>query len=48
VHPAENGELIAAFLAHHPELELLDSSQSWPGDGQAGDGFYAAVIERRR
>ncbi|MEB3184406.1 MAG: 16S rRNA (cytosine(967)-C(5))-methyltransferase [Cyanobacteriota bacterium] len=52
VHPAENGELIAAFLADHPGFELLGSSQSWPGDGlggdgAAGDGFYAAVIERR-
>ena len=52
VHPAENAELIAAFLADHPELRLLHSSQSWPGDGSGGhgsggDGFYAAVIERR-
>ncbi len=48
VHPAENGELVAAFLAEHPELQLLASSQSWPGEGgHGGDGFYAAVIERR-
>ena len=45
VHPAENGELIAAFLAEHPELTLLESSQSWPGDAAGGDGFYVAVIE---
>ncbi len=52
VHPAENAELVAAFLADHPELQLLGSSQSWPGDGSGGngvggDGFYAALIERR-
>ncbi len=47
VHPAENGQLIDAFLADHAELQLVQSSQSWPGDGDGGDGFYAAVIERR-
>lgn len=47
VHPAENGALIAAFLADHPELQMLESGQSWPGDGAGGDGFYTAVIERR-
>lgn len=47
VHPAENGELIRAFLADHPELQMLGNSQSWPGDADGGDGFYAAVIERR-
>lgn len=47
VHPAENDELISAFLGDHPELQMLESSQSWPGDAEGGDGFYAAVIERR-
>jgi 16S rRNA (cytosine967-C5)-methyltransferase len=43
VHPAENGELIAALLARHPRLALRFSQQWWPGPG-AGDGFYAAVL----
>jgi len=47
VHPAENSELLAAFLADHPDWHLISSSQSWPGDAAGGDGFYAAVIERR-
>ena len=47
VHPAENSALIAGVLADHPELQLLESSQSWLGDPAGGDGFYAAVIEQR-
>jgi 16S rRNA (cytosine967-C5)-methyltransferase len=43
VHPAENGELIAALLDRHPELELHSSRQWWPGQ-DAGDGFYTAVL----
>jgi len=43
VHPAENGELMAALLARHPQLSLLSSNQWWPGEG-AGDGFFAAVL----
>ncbi len=43
VHPAENGELIAALLAAHPRLELRSSRQWWPGPS-AGDGFYAAAL----
>jgi 16S rRNA (cytosine967-C5)-methyltransferase len=34
VHPRENGELIAAFLAAHPDWRLLESWQLWPGQGQ--------------
>ena len=47
LHPAENGALIAAFVADHPELELLHASQSWPGDAGGGDGFYAASLQLR-
>jgi 16S rRNA (cytosine967-C5)-methyltransferase len=36
VHPRENGELIAAFLAAHPHWRLLESWQLWPGQGPAG------------
>jgi 16S rRNA (cytosine967-C5)-methyltransferase len=49
VHPSENAELIAAFLADHPGWRLVAEHQWWPGaaaDGSAGgDGFYAAVLE---
>jgi 16S rRNA (cytosine967-C5)-methyltransferase len=46
VHPQENGEVIAAFLAGHPSWQLLHQQQWWPAP-QAGDGFYAAVLEPR-
>ncbi|MEN9766383.1 MAG: hypothetical protein RLZZ32_343 [Cyanobacteriota bacterium] len=46
VHPEENGSLIEAFLADHPELRLQQSWQLWPGELQgAGDGFYAARLQ---
>jgi 16S rRNA (cytosine967-C5)-methyltransferase len=48
VHPQENGNLIEAFVAHHPELSLEQSWQLWPGQLQgAGDGFYAARLQLR-
>ena len=34
VHPRENDQLIAAFLAAHPDWRLLESWQLWPGQGQ--------------
>jgi 16S rRNA (cytosine967-C5)-methyltransferase len=43
VHPAENGELIAAFLAAHPAWQLEQSWQRWP-ELAGGDGFYAARL----
>ena len=46
VHPQENGEVIAAFLAGHPSWQLIYQQQWWPAP-QAGDGFYAAVLEPR-
>ena len=52
VHPAENRHQVAALLADHPALALLESWQVWPGAagagdgaGQAGDGFYAALLQ---
>ena len=50
VHPRENGELIAAFLAAHPDWRLLESWQLWPGQdladpvaaGRAGEAAQAA------
>ena len=43
VHPRENQEQIAALLAAHGTLTLLEEEQWWPApDG--GDGFYVAVL----
>ena len=44
VHPQENREVVAGFLAHHPSWRLVQDQQWWPAP-QAGDGFYAAVLE---
>ncbi len=44
VHPRENQERIAALLAAHPELSLVQQQQWWPSP-LAGDGFYVAVLE---
>ncbi|MEO1002685.1 MAG: 16S rRNA (cytosine(967)-C(5))-methyltransferase [Cyanobacteria bacterium J06638_7] len=43
VHPAENGELIDAFLAAHPGWRQDLRRQWWPGQ-QEGDGFFAARL----
>jgi 16S rRNA (cytosine967-C5)-methyltransferase len=48
VHPRENGQLIDAVLADHPELQLQQSWQLWPGEvAGAGDGFYAALLQQQ-
>lgn len=45
VHPDENGELIDALLADHPNLRRLEQWQLWPGQQSgAGDGFFAALL----
>jgi 16S rRNA (cytosine967-C5)-methyltransferase len=44
VHPAENSELITRLLANHPGWSQLSSQQWWPGEN-AGDGFFAAVLQ---
>ena len=44
VHPAENGDLIEAFLVQHPLWQLATSWQRWPGS-QGGDGFFAALLQ---
>jgi len=53
IHPRENQERIAALLAEQPQWQLRGQRQWGPGgsgDGgpaaAAGDGFYAAVLER--
>ncbi|MFN7896107.1 MAG: 16S rRNA (cytosine(967)-C(5))-methyltransferase [Cyanobacteriota bacterium] len=46
VHPQENGDVVAAFLACQPNWQLIHQQQWWPSV-QAGDGFYAAVLEPR-
>jgi 16S rRNA (cytosine967-C5)-methyltransferase len=47
VHPQENGDVVDAFLACHPSWHLIHQQQWWPAP-QAGDGFYAAVLEPRQ
>lgn len=44
VHPAENGELLAGFLADHPGWQLQQSWQRWPA-ASGGDGFFAARLQ---
>lgn len=44
VHPQENREVVKGFLANHPSWRLVRDQQWWPAP-QAGDGFYAAVLE---
>ncbi|MFN9385861.1 MAG: 16S rRNA (cytosine(967)-C(5))-methyltransferase [Cyanobacteriota bacterium] len=46
VNPQENGDVVAAFLACQPNWQLIHQQQWWPSV-QAGDGFYAAVLEPR-
>ena len=46
VHPQENGDVVAAFMACQPSWQLIHQQQWWPS-AQAGDGFYAAVLEPR-
>lgn len=46
VHPQENNQVVAAFLASQPSWHLVHQQQWWPAP-QAGDGFYAAVLEPR-
>lgn len=43
VHPRENGDLITAFLADHPDWQLLESWQLWPGQGPAGEAAGEAA-----
>ena len=43
IEPEENGGLVDAFLADHPELELTDSREILPFKHKT-DGAYAARI----
>ena len=45
VHPRENSELVADFLAAQPGWQLAFQKQWWPGQKGGGDGFFAAVLE---
>ena len=47
IHPAENTAQIHGLLQHHAELKLLEETQRWPDAETGGDGFYAAVLQRR-
>jgi 16S rRNA (cytosine967-C5)-methyltransferase len=44
VHPRENGDLVADFLAAQPGWQLVFQKQWWPGQKGGGDGFFAAVL----
>ncbi|MEB3331261.1 MAG: 16S rRNA (cytosine(967)-C(5))-methyltransferase, partial [Synechococcaceae cyanobacterium] len=44
LHPRENQELVAGFLAAHPGWRLLEEQTWWPLQG-GGDGFYAAALQ---
>jgi 16S rRNA (cytosine967-C5)-methyltransferase len=44
VHPLENREVVEGFLAGQPSWRLTHQQQWWPAP-QAGDGFYAAILE---
>jgi 16S rRNA C967 or C1407 C5-methylase (RsmB/RsmF family)/transcription termination factor NusB len=43
IHPRENSEVVAGFLASHPHWSLIQQQQWWPVP-QGGDGFYVAVL----
>ncbi|MBQ9806107.1 MAG: 16S rRNA (cytosine(967)-C(5))-methyltransferase RsmB [Clostridia bacterium] len=45
--PRENGENVHAFLAEHPEFELLRERTLYP-DVDGTDGFYFAVLKKRQ
>ena len=47
IHPAENDQQIHQLLKRHPLLDLLELHQRWPDDAAGGDGFFAAVLQRR-
>jgi len=47
IHPAENDLQIDQLLKRHPQLERLEQHQRWPDDASGGDGFFAAVLQRR-
>ena len=45
INLGENQENVAWFLGKHPEFELLDMEQIYPGT-QVGDGFFYARLRR--
>jgi len=46
IHPDENFNQIKKFLSTKPEFLLEYEKQIWPGEGQNGDGFYVAVLNK--
>ncbi|MEB3241969.1 MAG: methyltransferase domain-containing protein, partial [Synechococcus sp.] len=45
VHPAENRQLVDAFLTRHSSWRLhSEMLELWPSPEQPGDGFFAAVL----
>ena len=45
IEPEENGGNVAAFLAAHPEFELLEQQQILPAE--SNDGAFAALLRRK-
>ena len=46
MHPAENAAQVEALLKGEPGIRLREQFQCWPDPSNAGDGFYAAVLQR--
>ncbi len=46
IHPEENSHQIKNFLQSKSEFFLEYEKQIWPGEGDNGDGFYIAVLNK--
>ncbi len=46
IHPEENSHQIKNFLQSKSEFLLEYEKQIWPGEGDNGDGFYIAVLNK--
>ena len=46
INKKENGDVARAFLAKHPEYEIMEERQLLPGIDEA-DGFYICKMHRK-
>ncbi len=46
IHPEENSHQIKNFIQSKSEFLLEYEKQIWPGEGDKGDGFYIAVLNK--
>ena len=46
IHPDENSNQIKKFLETQSNFLLESEKQIWPGEGENGDGFYFAVLNK--